>query len=132
MDLVLNSSIERARQEWGAEFHENYAAAQPWLYAGDDGTAIVIPSADKVGRLFPLYAAVRAQVVLQALYDAVVGAIAEQHHADVLYDAIRAAPEKNGKPGDEPVNRWFCPDADAPRLPLCWDETKMTLGEIMA
>lgn len=132
LDEALTRSVEQAREEWGAGFADAYACAQPWLFAGDGGTAIVIPSADRVGRLFPLYAATGSRVVLQSLYDAVVHAIASADVADELVGALDGLPRCDGGASTEPRSQWFCIDGDAPRLPLCWDGANMTLGEIMA
>lgn len=132
LDETLARSVEQARHEWGLEFGETYASAQPWLFAAAAGTAIVIPSADKVGRLFPLYAATGARVVLQDLYDTVVEAIAAPQDADSLFEALENLEAYEGDACSEPEGQWFCIDEEAPRLPLCWDEASVTPGEIMA
>ncbi len=132
LDETLARSVEQAREEWGPEFGETYASAQPWLFAAAAGTAIVIPSADKVGRLFPLYAATGHRVVLQHLYDTVVEAIAAPQGADDLFEALENLEIFDGGASSEPEGQWFCIDEKAPRLPLCWDEASVTPGVIMA
>lgn len=132
LDAALTASVDRARQQWGEGFEDRYASAQPWLFLAQEGTAIIIPSADKVGRTFPLYAATQSRVVLQALYDATVNAIAGGQTADELFAAMEEAPMRGDASSEEPEGRWFCIDESAPRLPLCWDDYSMTLGEITA
>ena len=132
LDETLARSVEQARQEWGQQFDETFAAAQPWLFAAAAGTAIVIPSADKVGRLFPLYAATGHRVVLQHLYDTVVEAIAATRGADELFEALENLEAFNGDASPESEGQWFCIDEEAPRLPLCWDEASLSPGVIMA
>lgn len=129
IDECLTRSLESAQKAWGAEFADTYPAAQPWLFSSQEGAAIVIPSVDKVGRTFPLYAAIGSEVVLQFLYDAVVDAIGQGDSADALIETFQRAPARQKGPSDEPEGRWFCIDPVAPSLPRCWDEYRMTPGE---
>lgn len=137
IDACLTKTLEIAQDKWGADFEEIYFAAQPWLFASDTGTAIIIPSIDKVGRKFPLYLASLKAIVLQFLYDATIEAISENHEADRLLQTLSNAPTREHASPDEPDASWFCIDPNAPTLPACWDVTNyslrgpiLTLGEV--
>lgn len=82
IDLWLVEWIERARTHWGDEFDQNYRVSQPWLFEGASVTGISIPSLDRVGRLFPMFALVHTSVRLQSLYDKAVAAISEGWNGD--------------------------------------------------
>ena len=114
IDRWLAEWIEAAREEWGAHFEERYRDAQPWLYGGERLSAVAIPSADRVGRLFPLLAATQAGADLQALYDTVVAAIGEGWAGDRLISALGDLVAEDA-PGAAPG--WFVPDENAFTMP---------------
>jgi len=129
VDTALTASLDSARAQWGLDFSETYTAAQPWLFASSSAAAIIIPSADKVGRNFPLFVAANRPIILQLVYDAAVYAIAGALDADHLLQTVSEAAERSEGPSQEPEGRWFCIDSDAPRLPMRWDEDRMIPGE---
>jgi len=115
IDRWLAGWIAAARSEWEDEFAENYRTAQPWLFGGERVSAIAIPSADRVGRLFPLLATVPAAVELQALYDTVVTGIGKVWDGDQLFTALG---EMVGETDAEAEARgWFVPDAERCAMP---------------
>jgi type VI secretion system protein ImpM len=115
LDRWLAGWLAAAREEWGAEFDERYRDAQPWLYGGERLSAVAIPSADRVGRLFPLLAAAHAGVDLQTLYDTVVAAIGEAWSGDHLIEALGGLVPEGGD--DAPPPGWFVPDENEPAMP---------------
>ena len=129
IDASLTQCLEDAQMHWAARFRETYLSAQPWLFASENGSAIVIPSIDKVGRIFPLYVAVLKSIVLQSLYDATIDAISKDKDADSLLETLEDATEVRTHSPEEPEGRWFCIDPAAPQLPRCWAEADMDLGE---
>lgn len=137
VDACLTKSLQSAQASWAGDFEETYLSAQPWLFASNGGTAIIIPSIDKVGRKFPLYLAVLKAIVLQVLYDATIDAISESREVDQLVETLAKAPQSEHSSSTEPAGSWFCIDPEAPRLPACWERGKMklegpvlTLGEV--
>lgn len=130
VDASLTRCVEDAQTRWAAEFRDTYLSAQPWLFSSENGSAIVIPSIDKVGRIFPLYVAVLKSIVLQSLYDAAIEAISEARNADSLLETLEDTSEVRAHSPGEPEGRWFCIDPAAPHLPRCWAETDLNLGEV--
>lgn len=116
IDRWLSGWLAAAREEWGEAFDSNYRAAQPWLFAGERLSAIAIPSTDRVGREFPLLAAMDAAAgSLQLLYDTVVTGIAEAWDGDRLLTQLGTIAPSDDAIG-EPVG-WFVPDADERAMP---------------
>ena len=115
IDRWLAGWIAVAREEWAGTFESSYRDAQPWLFAGPRLSAIAIPSADRVGRLFPLLAAVEAGVPVQGLYDTVVAAIAESWDGDRLLTALGNLPAGDADALSDAG--WFLPDEDARAMP---------------
>ena len=115
IDRWLAAWLAAARAEWSEAFEANYRSAQPWLLANERLTAVAIPSADRVGRLFPLLAAAEAGVEMQALYDTIVGAIAEGWDGDRLHQALGDVPAQDTGAGGAAA--WFVPDEDQCAMP---------------
>ncbi|ANY19389.1 hypothetical protein A6F68_00863 [Tsuneonella dongtanensis] len=130
IDRWLAAWMGRARAEWADDFDARYREAQPWLFGGERLAAIAIPSSDRVGRLFPLLAAVGANVPLQQLYDTIVEAIAEGWDGDRLLTALCGL-------GDDTVSQdpsgWFVPDELQPAMPYPLDgSAEVTVGALLA
>jgi len=89
IDSWLKLWFERAKTDWGDLFEHNYRVSQPWLFSGEQITAILIPSFDRVERLFPLFACVGVGARAQRLYDVVFTAIAEQKSVDILFEDLK-------------------------------------------
>lgn len=115
IDRWLAEWVGEARTNWKDDFELRYRDAQPWLFGGDRLTAVAIPSSDRVGRLFPLLAAARAGVPLQALYDTVVEAIAEGWRGEQLLAALDALVVDEA--GTDGAPGWIVPDAKKCTMP---------------
>lgn len=114
IDRWLAGWLAAAREEWGDRFEERYRNAQPWIYGGERISAVAIPSADRVGRLFPLLAAGRPGTAAQALYDTVVSAIEGAWTGDRLLAALGDLPAGQGEGA---ALGWFVPDENETTMP---------------
>lgn len=106
--------MTRSQTEWGDAFSEKFKSAQPWLLEGQSLSAVIMPSADKVGRLFPLLATVKRGVVIQALYDQVYLALSENWLCDTLAEGLLKLStdvDQNSGKG------WYLPDENYLSLP---------------
>ena len=114
LDSWLSQWIAAERSRLGTEFEDVYRSAQPWLYCDNASTAVLIPSADRAGRLFPLFVATNKPVVVQRLYDLAVDAIGRGMPADSLYENVGML---DGHSFEETLaGVWFLPDKDHPSL----------------
>lgn len=115
IDRWLAAWLAAARADWADDFEANYRDAQPWLFAGERLSAVAIPSADRVGRLFPLLAAARAGVPIQQLYDTVIAALTDGWDGDRLQQEMAGmAAERDHEPG---TGEWFVPDSNECAMP---------------
>ncbi len=116
IDLWLSEWLAAAHEQCGPAFESDYEAAAPWLFEGRHVTAVLMPSMDAVGRRFPLLVISAADRTTQAIYDAMVDALAEGHSADDLRSVLAVlAPVA---PGDDRSLRWFLPEGADPCLPV--------------
>jgi type VI secretion system ImpM family protein len=115
IDRWLAGWLGAARAQWAGDFEANYRDAQPWLFSGDRLSAVAIPSADRVGRLFPLLAAAQARAPMQQLYDTVIAAMVECWDGDRLHRALGEIAGGNGS-ASEP-DEWSLPDAGETAMP---------------
>lgn len=90
IDGWLTEWMKLAKNEWTDGFEDNYRSAQPWLFSSENLTAILMPSFDKVERLFPIFAYVGGGAIIQDVYDAAFSAIAENETADQLFESLKA------------------------------------------
>ncbi len=120
IDRWLAGWLAGAQSDWGEDFADHYRDAQPWLFAGKRLSAVAIPSADRVGRLFPLIAAVRAGVPMQTLYDTVIAALEDAWDGDRLQHALGEMTSTTGDPPSEQARgmaEWFVPDLAERAMP---------------
>ena len=127
IDSWLSQWMQMARTEWVDAFDDNYRSAQPWLFSGQNLTAILMPSFDKVERLFPIFACVGNGAVIQEVYDATFSAIAENETADALFDSLKAL--KRDSDATEGKG-WFLPAPEEIAMPhpFFGDETDWVRG----
>lgn len=109
IDNWLSDIFTRSQEQWGAAFVSKFRSAQPWLFDGRNLSAIIIPSADKVGRLFPLLVTCRKGILLQKLYDEVRDGIASSLSCDDLSARISGLEPTEYS---ETSGKWFIPDED--------------------
>ncbi len=114
IDNWLTEWFENAKTGWGVSFDDNYRASQPWLFAGSVSTAVLIPSFDRVERLFPLFAMIGAGARLQHLYDIVLSVIAEQRTGDQLFECLVGIDCPSPNPDTE---GWVLPDQKELSMP---------------
>lgn len=88
IDKWMVDILSRTREKWKDDFSEKFRVAQPWFFNGKSKSAIIIPSVDKVGRLFPFFASVSRKVRFQSFYDSVYDAISRQIDSQTLFDSI--------------------------------------------
>lgn len=115
IDHWLSDWIAASRADRAETFEADYEAAAPWLFEGPNATAVLMPSMDAVGRLFPLLVRTAPDRMTQAVYDAMVDALVEASLADDLRKALAAIaatpPERRRTP------RWFLPEGAGQILP---------------
>lgn len=116
IDLWLAEWLAAARAGCGDSFESDYEAAAPWLFEGPRATAVLMPSMDRVGRLFPLLVVTAPDRHTQAVYDAMVDAVADSRSADDLRAAL-AALDAGAVPSAR-TPRWFLPEGADPLLPV--------------
>ena len=115
IDLWLAEWLAAARAACGASFESAYEAAAPWLFEGPNATAVLMPSMDRVGRLFPLLVVTAPDRPTQAVYDAMVDAVADSRSADDLRKTLAAIGAGDSQAGRTP--HWFLPEGADPLLP---------------
>jgi type VI secretion system protein ImpM len=116
IDLWLSDWLAAAQDQCGPAFVDEYEVAAPWLFEGSHATAVLMPSMDAVGRRFPLLVISAADRTTQAIYDAMVDALAEGQGADDLRGALAALAAVT--PAGDRSLRWFLPEGADPRLPM--------------
>lgn len=114
VDIWLSEVIQRGQNQWGESFVTQFKSAQPWLFDGETLAAIMMPSMDKVGRLFPLLVTTQSGIAIQALYDRVYSAISESWLCDKLSAELLAL---NGSRHERGHKGWFLPDENIEALP---------------
>lgn len=129
IDNWLTAWFERAKTDWGQSFEDNYRASQPWIFSGEHIAAILMPSFDRVERLFPLFVCVGAGARAQRLYDAAFSAIAEPQTVELLFEdlkTIKCDAETTDAKG------WFLPDAKEVAMPhpFFGDDTDWVRGAV--
>jgi len=110
IDDWLSEWMKSCKAEWQVVFEDNYRDSQPWLFSGECLTAILMPSLDRVGRLFPIFAVASAKVRVKALYDVTYSLISEPGTGDQFYDALTSIKDDGSEGSDTKVKGWFLPD----------------------
>lgn len=132
LDRWLSAWVNLAREQLGEAFEPAWCAAAPWLFEGAQAHAVLMPSMDAAGRLFPVLALADAGCATQAIYDHVIAAIEQGLDGDGLIARLEAiapvAPDEARSEG-----RWFLPDGAQQILPPPgaapgWDEAKEVFG----
>ena len=116
LDRWMSAWIELARQELGEAFEDAYESAAPWLFESVRFNAVLMPSVDSVGRMFPILAASSARVRTQAIYDTLIAALESGTKADALRETLGGLPEE-GIAAEENDPTWFLPEGAEPSLP---------------
>jgi type VI secretion system protein ImpM len=102
-DAWLAQEMADAKAAHGATFAERFVAAPVWRFVGTEAVGALAPSADSVGRHFPIVAGVAAgaaAVCEDRLYDALV----EGWTADQLHLALTTT---EGPAGDVGKPMWW-------------------------
>ncbi|MEM9198947.1 MAG: type VI secretion system-associated protein TagF [Pseudomonadota bacterium] len=133
-DPWLASVMSESRAQLGASWEEAYASAPIWRFALAPGVAgpaaclgILMPSQDRVGRLFPLTlvtaaaadraaAALGDDTVLLAWEDAALDTL-DASHGPAAFEAARAAlrPPEGAAGASLTGTLWRCAEAGPPR-----------------
>lgn len=114
IDKWLTQWLKIAKTEWTDEFNDNYRNAQPWLFSGEQLTAILMPSFDRVERLFPIFACIGRGAIIQDIYDAIFSGIADSQKVDDLLEALKAI-ECGEEVSD--AKGWFLPAPEEVAMP---------------
>lgn len=118
LDRWMSQWIELARAELGTGFEEAYSTAAPWLFEGRTKSAVLMPSVDAVGRLFPVLAICRASTSTQSIYDTLIDVIEQSTTIDILCEQLKELDAKSeGFPVD-PTQGWFLPEGAERILPI--------------
>ena len=115
LDTWLSEWLSAAQAMHGEAFAARYADAAPWLFEGARAVAVLLPSVDAVGRLFPLLAIAAPGTAIQAIYDAMLEAVETAVDCDSLHATLAAL-----EPGDAPAGTapgWFLPEGAERHLP---------------
>lgn len=115
LDGWMSEWIELARQQLGEAFENAYENAAPWLLESDRCNAVLMPSVDAVGRLFPILAVCSARVRTQDIYDTLIAALEGGIKADSLRDQLSALAQAESSADFSPD--WFLPEGAEPVLP---------------
>lgn len=116
LDTWLSAWLAAGQAAHGRGFAGVYEGAAPWLFESPVATAVLLPSMDAVGRLFPLLAVCDAAAVTQDVYDAMIDAVVAGADSDALRSALAAlAPADPGQSRN--AAQWFLPDGAEPALP---------------
>lgn len=113
-DLWLSEWMELGREQHGGDFHAVYETAAPWLLESERCTAILMPSIDAVGRLYPILAISDPACLTQHLYDCLIDALQDGLSSDALRDRLRNIP-RDGRGEARPG--WFLPEGAEKALP---------------
>lgn len=128
LDQWLSDWLAAARAAQGEGFVEAYETAAPWLFEGPRAAAVLLPSMDAVGRHFPLLAVIGPDQSMQAVYDAMVDAVAAASDSDALRAALAAL--EPGTPDEAATQpRWFLPEGAESLLPAPDTVTSWPLAE---
>lgn len=128
IDRWLSNWLALGRADAQQAFDGLYLEAAPWLWAGSGTSAVLMPSADAVGRRYPLLALCLVGTRLQHIYDVLVEAVAAAWTCDTLHEAL-AEIEQRPVPDDvrDQERGWFLPEGAERYLPspsaaAGWDE----------
>lgn len=116
LDQWLSDWLAAARAQHGAGFVDAYETAAPWLFESPRAVAVLLPSVDAVGRHYPLLALAAPGSVTQAIYDAMVDALADASDSDSLRRALAALTPAE-ETASAPAAAWFLPEGAEPLLP---------------
>ncbi|QUL36783.1 type VI secretion system-associated protein TagF [Erythrobacter sp. JK5] len=116
LDRWMSDWLDLGRTQLGDDFGEAYECAAPWLFEGAGANAVLMPSVDAVGRLFPILAICPVQMRTQAIYDALIEALEARSDGDRLHETL-AGIERDGAVLHNGGEDWFLPEGADPRLP---------------
>ncbi|MEM8725041.1 MAG: type VI secretion system-associated protein TagF, partial [Pseudomonadota bacterium] len=118
LDRWMSGWIELSRERLGDGFTEAYETAAPWLFEGTHTNAVLMPSVDAVGRIYPMLAVCDAACRTQVIYDTLIAALEQGMKGDALRDALTeaAAQTEESEPGDGSGD-WFLPEGAEKVLP---------------
>ena len=129
-DRWLSEWMELGREAHGAQFQSVYETAAPWLLESGSCTAILMPSMDAVGRLYPILALCHADCVTQDIYDCLVSALVEGTPSDDLRAQLGDLKRAERIPSQ---SGWFVPEGAEQTLPppdavAAWQEIEGDLS----
>lgn len=114
IDKWLSAWMEECRAKAGEQFNSVYESAAPWLYEGEATTAVLLPSVDAVGRLFPLLAICEGEQVTQEIYDMLIAALEAGMPVDALREGLADLPKSVS---GQAHAGWFLPEGAEKDLP---------------
>lgn len=127
-DAWLSEGVAAARASWGDRFEDVYDAAPPWRFVldpdpfcGGRSAGAVAPSADAVGRRYPLAVCVlepapeTAEALAERCEQLIYAALSEGWTADRLFEALSDG-SRNSDVSGEGRPGWWCEDAPGVRF----------------
>lgn len=116
LDGWMSAWIELARERLEEQFEDAYFSAAPWLFEGQRHNAVLMPSLDSIGRLFPILALASSECRTQGVYDTLIAAIETGQSGDDLRSSLADLPPEGGQASDA-QGEWFLPDGADQVLP---------------
>lgn len=116
LDRWMSNWVELAREKLGDAFNEAYETAAPWLFEGARSNAVLMPSVDAVGRIYPVLAVCDASCRTQVIYDTLIAALEKGMKGDALRDALTEA-GADAAEASEASSDWFLPEGAEKVLP---------------
>ena len=113
-DRWLSSWMQAGRDRHGRDFDAAYEVAAPFLFEGERCTAILMPSMDAVGRLYPILAVTGALCRTQEVYDCLISGLQDALPSDGLRNRLCALKEVERSTARL---EWFLPEGAEPSLP---------------
>ncbi len=117
LDHWMSEWMGLAREELNEGFETAYEVSAPWLYESARVNAVLMPSVDAVGRLFPVLGVCSANVRTQAIYDTLINALETGMKADALRGQMNDLPRDCTPTDKEADAEWFLPEGAEPSLP---------------
>ncbi|MEM8725046.1 MAG: type VI secretion system-associated protein TagF [Pseudomonadota bacterium] len=129
LDRWMSDWIELARQELGDDFEAAYESAAPWLMESAAANAVLMPSVDAVGRLYPVLAVCSSSAWTQDIYDALIQALDQGMLVDDLCGRLGELDQKGGDRESTGKPEWFLPEGAElvlpnPSVPSSWTSVR--------
>ena len=116
LDRWLSAWMKLGRKRIGDGFDDAYREAAPWIFEGGRTKAVLMPSADAVGRLFPVLCLTSARRRIQPVYDILVDALSNGMKSDDLIASLAGIVAETDA-GEDASSGWFLPNGAERVLP---------------